>query len=480
MLVVIKSIRSTCGWLWRAWARFGHLNQHWVINIAIGVTIALAIIVARDNRIVVAAQNWALDVAMQGAAEANGARDRVRPALTFIDIDEETWRNPRWGGGEPFRAPRKGLLALVDYALEHEARYLVVDVIVESRDDPEDIEFAHEIEKRATRLEETKQHLFFVRTIRDPLKGLEQLAPQLRSSPVDAAIRRHPEQLHAVEPYFRVSRDGVLRTWQMWRIGCRSDAESGRGHWEVMPSVQLAIASLVQTPEGPQRFAIPWSAPIEAEPCAVDLTALAQENAIGTGVQSDERVQDWLRTRPDITGFDELPESTGDLSSHIFFKFHYPPNSWQVRLIPALNVLESTFHGQNPDFAHGVVVIGQSFEAARDQHATPLGAMPGAMVLINSINSILDVKLLREPNRICEVIFELISIILIGYLFARFDSFTATVGIFLTFVPILIGLNYLLLRSGIWLDFAVPLLGIFAHRMVAGFEEYVSGWWGRE
>jgi hypothetical protein len=108
--------------------------------------------------------------------------------------------------------------------------------------------------------------------------------------------------------------------------------------------------------------------------------------------------------------------------------------------------------------------------------------MPGAMVLVNSIDSMLDFKLLHAPPAMIEEFVTVASIIGVGYVFARFDSIVATLIILPTFPFLLILLNGLLLRGiwlfpgGVWLDFSVPLLGIFAHREIAGAKEYIAQW----
>ena len=143
-------------------------------------------------------------------------------------------------------------------------------------------------------------------------------------------------------------------------------------------------------------------------------------------------------------------------------------------MVQAIKLLDPAARTENRSFAGGLVVIGQSFELARDRHATPLGAMPGGMVLINSVDSMLDVKLLHEPSVLIKFVIELGSIIGIGYAFAYFDSFIATLVILLSFVPLLLWLNYVFLRWSIWLDFSLPLLGIFAHRMFSEVEEHIK------
>jgi CHASE2 domain-containing sensor protein len=468
----LTSIGVAWRWLRWLWNLFSNRNQRWVLNVAIGLFIEAIIIGAHNSSLGVFARNWALDAAMQGYAGLNPRGGPTLP-LVFIDIDEETWRSKWWGGGKPLRAPRDQLLMLIDYALDHDARYVAVDVFVDSADDDP---FAGAIAERAKKLEEAPahQHILFARTVMDPLYEIREFAPELLTSPLDATIQGHSKWLHAVAPYFQVSRDGVLRDWRMWRVGCRQDAEAGPGHWEILPSVQLLISTLVLPQKSDQRE--PWGVRTENSTCAVDLTSFARGSGGASENILDRGVKEWLEQRPELTGGSlfTVPAATSGLTSRIFFKFRYPPEPSQVWLIPGLKLLDPKSEFLDPksqrsvDFAGGLVVIGQSFAAARDQHSTPLGPMPGAMVLINSVASMLDLKLLRPPAGMFEYPFAIGSIILIGFVFSRFESFVAIVVIMFTFVPLLIATNYVLLRlGGIWLDFAAPLMAIWAHRQIS-------------
>jgi CHASE2 domain len=482
---VLTTIRASYTWSRRAWGYLGHRNRHGIVNVLFGITIAIGLYGARNARIVVASQNWALDTAMQSSAavhELHGGAVALTP-MAFIDIDEETWRSPHWGNGEPFRAPRAGLLALMKYALDNNARYVVLDVIVEGGSDPENEWFAEEIEQQASRLK-PDQHIFFVRTLREPLDGLRDLlAPELRSSSLDRVIKNHPKQLHAVAPYFRVSRDGVLRDWQMWRIGCRRDAGTGKGHWEILPSVQLAIGALLLSDKrsddnhgNAEGAAFPWNKPAGVAPCIVDFASYMQ---VGVPVSKlrpdDDQMWDWLRDDSGLPNASEIEVPSDEalaLNNRIFFRFRYRQELSDVRLISAQAILE---HAPHSELAKdGVVVIGQSFEAARDQHATPLGVMPGPMVLINSLDSMLKPGLLREPGRANNILIEGTSIALVGFILAYLDYIIAFFVILTLFVPLLICINYLLLLSGIWVDFAIPLLGIYLHWIIVEIEAYAS------
>jgi CHASE2 domain-containing sensor protein len=475
--------------LHRIWHNLGHLYQHWLINVVIGLAIEFVLIMAHNSIIVVAARNWALDAAMRGSAElamtskASPPKKDNQLGVVFIDVDEEAWRSNLWGGGEPFRAPRDGLMTLINYALDNSARYIVLDVITDGRVDPDDRTFSDQIVKRAAHLN-PDQYLLFVRTLREPLPGMEQLAPELRTSPVDQALRDQPnKQFLMVAPYFQVSRDGVLRDWQLWRAGCRRDATDGLGHWEILPSVQLVISALelARTEKRPQdRDAFPWAtAARTAEPCVVDLAALATDGAGVAAKDIDQRVRVWLHKQTELTGAKDLTPASDDaieLTNRIFFSYRYPAPS-NVHVIPAIRILEHASPEDDERLANSLsksmVVIGQSFEAARDQRMTPLGTMPGSMVLVNSVKSMLNMKLLQEPPTFVEYVFIFFSILVVGFMFAYFSSSGATVVLVLTFVPALLFVNYQLLKIHIWMDFAVPLLAIFAHRIIEVIEDWV-------
>jgi CHASE2 domain-containing sensor protein len=461
----------------RTWSDLSQHSKHWTFNILIGVSIEGAMLLFHDSRLVVAAQNWILDAVMQGASAYGVGAGKQTPPLTLIDIDESTWRSSLWGGGQPLRAPRMDLLRLVNFALEHRARYVVLDVVMESPADADDGRLAEGMQQIATTLENEKnQHIFFVRSFNAPLDASGYLAPELRRSPLDDVIAAHPLWLHNVAPYFRVSRDGVLRKWDLWRAGCVRDDVAGNGHWVVLPSVQLAIATVAHNEDlGPGN---PGKDAASTGRCVVGLSALAQS---GPGVPSSQLEQhwaDWLRSHPDLTGKSNFELRRGgeiDASSRIFFKFGYPPKSSEVQWIPALEVLKGRTIAGGYDLSSGLVVIGQSFEAVRDEHATPIGTMPGSMVLINSVDSILDIRLLQEPASYIGFFFLIASIVGVGYAFAKFDSFMATIVIFITAFFAGPGLIYILLRAGIWFDLAVPIIGVFAHRMISGLEDYAIG-----
>ena len=475
------AVAAVTGWLRDNWHRLGNRRRHWVKTIVLGLVAHHVVAVYPDTPTLTAAKNKALDAAMQIRARINPPYPA--PPVVLIDVDEETWRSPKWGTGEPTRAPRDALLTLIDYALQHEARYVVLDILVESADDTN---FADAIARIGARLETTHQHLLVARSIRSPFFHASALAPEIRRSPVDDALREHPGYLHVFAPYFRVESDGVIRDEKMWRVGCRIDPVDGRGHWQVLPAVPLLIATLAAPGTTEQTAAIPWNAASDKGSCIVDLNAFAAGQTSSARDDVDRRMRMWLRSRNDVTGLYGLqpqiplePSQYGsaELENRIFFRFDSRPAS-KVLQIPALDILDPTpQHAdlQDQNFADGLVFIGQSFDAAGDWHATPLGQMAGTMILINSVTSMLDFKLLRPPSEVFEVFFKFFSIVLVGALFAYVESITLTMIMLAPLIGLLIMASFVFLRfGGIWLDFSIPLLAIWAHRPAGRLLHYVE------
>jgi CHASE2 domain-containing sensor protein len=462
-------------------------GQRFGKNILVGLVVYVVVVLFDATRIGVSVQNWALDLTMQGYAgyvASHRAPSAGLPRLAFIDIDEETWRSPDWGKGEPYRAPRDGLLQLVTYAVLQKAKFIVLDVVVDGIAETEDAktkdsDFGKSIEQSVVPLlEKGDQHLLFVRSLRNPLYAdAKQLVAELRpSAALDQVIHDHPTHLHNVAPYYQVSRDGVVRAWRLWRAGCRRDTKLGSGHWEVLPSVQLEIAFL-QLPMNDRSKATPWSETADREPCLVDLKAVNERGVTAPEEQIDQLAWTWLRAQQRLTHHRYLEEPTVqgiDLSSRIFFKYRDPPHRFQVRVIPALSLL--TTDPPAFDFSGGVVVIGQSSEEAHDLHATPLGVMPGPLVIINSVESMLSYGLIRRPYVVFAVGIELLLIVLVGMLFAwsRLDQFAGTLIAAVSLFVALLIVDYLLINWGFWIDFGIPLVGIALHRVIDKSQEYVQ------
>ncbi len=121
-----------------------------------------------------------------------------------------------------------------------------------------------------------------------------------------------------------------------------------------------------------------------------------------------------------------------------------------------------------------IVVIGVSRTESYDLRRTPIGEMPGALVMLNSIDSMLRFGLLRSPSLWIMIPLMGMLIVLVAFVYARWDSVVGTLiatigGVFVFWV-----LSYWFFKYGIWLNFALPVIGIQIHRIVKSREEKQS------
>jgi len=121
-----------------------------------------------------------------------------------------------------------------------------------------------------------------------------------------------------------------------------------------------------------------------------------------------------------------------------------------------------------------VVVIGQTFQEAGDAHFTPLGRMPGAVVLINAVDSMSRHGLMRAPTTLFTLSVSLTLIVVIGCLFALRTS--AIAGVMATLIVLFTSgvASVLLFGHGVWLDFSAPIIGILIHSQWDAHKERVE------
>lgn len=485
------------------WSALDHWKRHWVFNVFIGIAIEIGLHLFGGSRLVVGAQNWAMDVTMRVSA-ALQPHATAAPSVTIIDVDEETWRDPAWGS-EPYRAPRDKLSQLIQFAIGQKGVHnVVVDVIIDDPEGLDDQTIVADMTKLASDISRAKrrQHILFVRTLREPLKSIapDLLAPVLRNSPLDNVIAQSKGVLINVAPYFETSRDGLVRRWRLWTPTCepnntRLPSELGLGHWRILPSVQLAVESLEKMVKDAP---LDTSRPLDCLVSAEALNHLEDFKSVPLEKDAEKKVNDdvlgWLSKHPELTRQPlELarPErwctwlriciSGFDPSSRIFFDDGFPPNGARVQAVSALKVLprdggaaSASPNVRLPSTWGDVIIIGQSAEAARDEHETPVGAMPGTMVIANALRSLRVRGVIQPLGEPYSMVLTILSILIVGLAFARFDSNVGVLLLGVPFVLLLIGINYCVLKMGYWFDFAVPLLGIYAHRLVKGLEEYFS------
>lgn len=157
---------------------------------------------------------------------------------------------------------------------------------------------------------------------------------------------------------------------------------------------------------------------------------------------------------------------TDDLGNLVVFRWARPPN--------VLSGQEFLQGQVRHELKGRTVLIGQTFPATVDSHLTPLGEMPGAVLLLNAIDSMTRHRIVAEPSVWMTAPLALAMIVVIGYTFSRWRSLLGTVIATCALLAVLPWLSFSLFKHGVWLDFALPLLGIQVHKAITSLEESLA------
>ena len=480
------------------WNKPDGWTNKFLVNAVIGILIEVLIVRMFLNQDFPDQMQWLRNVGVDivtrfkacGDASSSG-RVALAVPLVFIDVDERTWASPHWGGGEPAEAPRDGLIGLLDFGLARHVPTLVLDVLIDhAKPTAVDIDFAKNLQAKLTTVEPSAPaasrptQIVIVRDTTTPVSYLGEETttfyelPQVRPTPLDALMGADASRVVEAAPMFvQSSIDRELRDWSLWEIVCRRSVSAPQGRVAVLPSVQLT--ALASSGVAATRPVAPWLR--TDRPACPSSTDLAGEAKLRRSL-NDEMIE-WLTPQPVFSGVKALAQlgpaslanrivfRTGDTTTEVGRKFD---NRSVIRL-SALDVLERpqlvSRSLSDDEWRHAVVVIGQSHHAARDSYLTPLGDMPGAMVIINSVDSLARFGIPNESEWL-DYVATTASILISAYFVAKLTGLHG----FLASLVINIGLAGAALWAighGIWVDFMLPLLSMAVVEMA----DHVKHWY---
>ena len=131
-----------------------------------------------------------------------------------------------------------------------------------------------------------------------------------------------------------------------------------------------------------------------------------------------------------------------------------------IIILPAQRYAESPPVASLEVLKNSIVVIGGSYGEGRDVHLTPLGEMPGALIIINAIHTLLEHGEIKPLSAWLKFLTYLSLLVLMSLVLARFGYGWGSIilGLFVLFV--LIPSSILLFSYGILLDFMLPLSAV--------------------
>jgi CHASE2 domain-containing sensor protein len=128
--------------------------------------------------------------------------------------------------------------------------------------------------------------------------------------------------------------------------------------------------------------------------------------------------------------------------------------------IPARLITDATAPYDPASIKSRIVVIGGSYADDPDFHITPLGRMPGTLVLINAVNAFLTNDHIRDVPILLRIGVEAIVILVMSALPLRLPP-GAVIWTGSAFVCIMaVTAGNVFLDRGYWIDPVIPLLGI--------------------
>lgn len=445
---------------------FQPLYRKWVAisppmrGVMVGIAIALITNVFHDADVFRKAEDAGFDWMIQmyrGVPRV--AKTDVHP-VTFLDIDERSYRH--WG--EPLSIPRDKITKLIRYAVDGRASVIIVDVELSRPSGGHDNELRDYLKSVSKNLS-TPPDIIFARGLRFPSEADHGLMEQ-RPSFLDDVVAENT-YLHWAAPLYELEDDAVIRRWHLWEATCFESGSSGKRTVVGLPSFQLLASSLLNDNDA---TSILKTAFLLNLPDDCNKPAKQKNNDNDSALTLD--------------GFRfSLKES--DIGRRILYSIPrrlrdgemYPTIFWQgdsdypsFSVKPAVVVTEGAIHSV-PDLTGHVVIIGASYVDSRDTYSTPLGVMPGSMIVANSFLSLFQNGEAHQLAWWWRLFFEALIVATAAYIFAKLKGFIAKLTASIATLFVLLPASIYLFKSGVWLDFAIPLAAVEFYAMFGDIEE---------
>lgn len=445
-----------------------HLNHHFLKSLLIGLFIALFLIMLHYKHIYLVQELEDTAIDWMIALYQGHLPTPTTPSTPyiFLDIDERTYQ--AWG--EPLYMPRNHLLTLIQFAVNNQAQVVIVDIDLSQSRLPEsdDKELQTYLENYSTRCSPLSTSstppqcppIILVRSLRPLLDEQGQPTRQLEARPsfLEATVEKSNHVFWATAEFY-LEKYYYIRHWQLWHQNLQKP--------KFLPSIQLLAAKFINNHGRP---------PLDLLACLQDQHRLSSSDPSKRDTPPSCQGQSKLNLSPTQTRLQQRivykmpwrlkPEETRPF---ICSTQDCPPAQQRplLEIISAHSIIQATAHQQLPEegrIKDSVVLIGGSFADSRDIYATPVGLMPGALIILNSIHSLLQPGELNVVWWWLNLLIEAALIVVISVFFSVFGTSLGKMFIYLmvTF-GLLFSLSLLQFPTGVWLDFAIPPLAVIFH-----------------
>ena len=455
-----------------AWQHASKRRRHFVKNIAIGLAISVLLSFLETNvaigRVRDALLTWQI-------AQFNSSG--VGADVLWLDIDESTYL--RWGA--PPVTPRDRICRLIDFALRGNARSVVVDVDLTFPSPPgvfpklqscrggtraapakptsADSELAEYLRQRA---ETCRARTGAARCA--PIVLTRALRSSYRFAYDDGVPARVPRAAFFEDrgfvsggavvwtsPNFDYDEDSLIRRWRLWEPVCE-------------PAAALASTELVAAASFAGKSADDVARALGAmQPRCVPLPGRGQRHAAASEARAELDI-----------GY-PLELTTAAQDRRFFYRIAWNAKGGRplmAAFLPAALVTEAdALHPFDPAIvANRIVVIGGSYRDNPDFHRTPLGTMPGTLVLINAIQALITDDRIHEVPLWLRFLIEAVLIIAVSAMFLFVGAARAMMASTVLVIACAVTIGYDFLNRGYWIDPVLPLISIQIHELIALLE----------
>lgn len=421
------------------------LRAHFLINVLVGVVIAVIFAVTAGSRWGEGLLNTAFDLLVQHeyAAVADPSPELSR--LFFVEITSDEYRR----SGEPLITPRRRVAQLIETAWRAGAPVIAVDILLDRPDhaDPSGDRILIALLERMLKENARTQVILPIRIGSDGL-----IRPHLCDLLFDRTTTDGRKLLHRAVPTVLASEDDLLnRFWGLYQVG-QDSRDTDRIIW----SLPLVAAAIQQGQiEQLDRLA---GELLHVAPGGYHALSLK----LGGGVV-------------------EVPTPITEQGKTLAGEAHGLPYTQRIRfLIPPDTKARRDADKFRPDLAlpsltNKIVVIGNGSPETGDILATPVGSMPGMYVIGNAINTIISGQMPVHMNVWLHYGIELLVIVFAAWLFLHFHSFLAQNIATIVFIILLVPLSWLLFKQwGVFFNFIVPIIGMRLHKIADSIETMIA------
>lgn len=447
--------------------------------IALGMAIEVCVIALQDRGWLQDASDATGDVVVRLAAGMAAYPERLTP-ITFVDVDDATYQ--AWD--EPLQLPRDHLARIVRHAVESQAAVVIIDVDL-THPGIGDLVLRDYLEKGPSVPVLLVQSLYTVK--HDPeaispemlLPRASILDPDLSPSGLLQKITELSGNVYRAAPTFGAGGDDrIVRRWRPWQPICVAHTP------KALPSMPTLAVTLVANNANDARDALMkavqnaqpgWCHQQTQQPANIPSIRLGDRDLSLDSTRFDRRRIVFTLGWPYRNEAAKPLVRAGD---RIFpLLTHLPAH----QLVAALERADrsETVPVSKDSFQGHIVIIGGSFVASRDLYETPLGLMPGAMIIANAIVSLQQFGAIEPapwPKRIAlAALYVVIVCVAFSALSPLFASIVSTLA--LATAPLLAAV--VLVRHGYWLDPVIVGVGILVLQWVVEILSHLEDRIGR-